>query len=245
MLSKRRDVRLATSPPQIDVHPRLAMLAAPSKNAVFGLFSRTLAAPRMRTAACVRYYSDKAAEATPNTEAKDEAPQAEANPLEAQLKEKEERVKDLTDDLLYTKAEMQNLQRRSAEEKKSISDVAIAKLAKDLTESIDVLELALKSVPELLRTAPSDAAEAPRALAELYDGVSLTRKSIVDMLRTHGIEAFNPTGEKFDPKLHEALYQAPVPGKEPGSVLDCSKTGYMIKGKLLRAAQVGVVQDSA
>ena len=65
------------------------------------------------------------------------------------------------------------------------------------------------------------------------------------MLRTHGIEAFDPLGEKFDPLLHEALYQAPVPGKEPGSVLDCSKIGYMIKGRLLRAAQVGVVQDTA
>lgn len=223
------------------------MLAAASKNAVFGLFSRVLvAAPPMRTAGCVRFYSDKPAEeAKPDEAAKDEAAQGEANPLEAQLKEKDERVKNLTDDLLYTKAELQNLQRRSAEEKKSAGDVAITKLAKDLTESIDVLDLALKSVPEPLRKASGDAAEAPRALAELYDGVSLTRKSIVDMLRTHGIEAFNPTGEKFDPKLHEALYQAPVPGKEPGSVLDCSKTGYMIKGKLLRAAQVGVVQDSA
>jgi len=227
------------------------MLAAPSKNAVFGLFSRTLvAAPRVSAIGNVRYYSAKADEAKadeakPDADAKEEAPQAEANPLETQLKEKDERIKDLADDLLYTKAELQNLQRRSAEEKKTMGDVAITKLARDLTESIDVLDLALKSVPEPLRTAPSDASEAPRTLAELYDGVSLTRKSIVDMLRTHGIEAFNPMGEKFDPKLHEALYQAPVPGKEPGSVLDCSKTGYMIKGRLLRAAQVGVVQDSA
>ncbi|WFD27677.1 GrpE, mitochondrial [Malassezia nana] len=212
----------------------------------------------MRAATCVRYYTDKASEAAaPNANAnananaakeatpQSESPEAEPHPLEAQLKEKEARIKDLTDDLLYTKAELQNLQRRSAEEKKSAGDVAITKLAKDLTESIDVLDLALKSVPEPLRKAPSDAAEAPRSLAELYDGVSLTRKSISDMLRTHGIESFNPLGEKFDPKLHEALYQAPVPGKEPGSVLDCSKIGYMIKGKLLRAAQVGVVQDSA
>ena len=126
-----------------------------------------------------------------------------------------------------------------------MGDHAISRLAKDLTESVDVLDLALRSVPEPLRTTTSEANEASRALVELYDGVSLTRKSILDMLRTHGIEAFDPLGEKFDPLLHEALYQAPVPGKEPGSVLDCSKIGYMIKGRLLRAAQVGVVQDTA
>jgi molecular chaperone GrpE (heat shock protein) len=51
-------------------------------------------------------------------------------------------------------------------------------------------------------------------------------------------------GEKFDPSSMEALYQAPVPGKEPGSVLECSKIGYKIKNRVLRAAQVGVVQDS-
>ena len=126
------------------------MLAAPSKNAVFGLFSRTLvAAPRVSAIGNVRYYSAKADEAKadeakPDADAKEEAPQAEANPLETQLKEKDERIKDLADDLLYTKAELQNLQRRSAEEKKTMGDVAITKLARDLTESIDVLDLALK-----------------------------------------------------------------------------------------------------
>ena len=125
-----------------------------------------------------------------------------------------------------------------------MGDHAISRLAKDLTESIDVLDLALRSVPEPLRKSSQTDNEPSRALAELYDGVSLTRKSILDMLRTHGIEAFNPIGEKFDPLLHEALYQAPVPGKQPGSVLDCNKIGYMIKGRLLRAAQVGVVQET-
>ena len=64
------------------------------------------------------------------------------------------------------------------------------------------------------------------------------------MLARHGVTTYDPTGEKFGPVLHEALYQAPVPGKEPGSVLECSKLGFMIKGRVLRAAQVGVVQEA-
>lgn len=195
-----------------------------------------------------RMYSDKAAEdQKQETASEASAPEsAEAeDPVAKQLQEKDVRIKDLTDDLLYCKAELQNVQRRTAEEKKTMGDHAISRLAKDLTESVDVLDLALRSVPEALRTTKNEENEASRALVELYDGVSLTRKSILDMLRTHGIEAFDPLGEKFDPLLHEALYQAPAPGKEPGSVLDCSKIGYMIKGRLLRAAQVGVVQDTA
>jgi molecular chaperone GrpE len=143
---------------------------------------------------------------------------------------------------------MQNMQRRSQEEKAQASDYAITKFARDLTSSLDILALALRSVPESLRAKPKDATETedPRkAVAELYSGVELTSKSIVDMLRMHGVTTFDPTGEKFNPLEHEALYQAPVPGKEPGTVLECSKAGYKIKDRILRAAQVGVVQEAA
>ena len=217
---------------------------------MLGVFSRPMLLRSVRAPMVQRMYSDKAAEdkkqEAASEESAPESAEAEAeDPVAKQLQEKDARIKDLTDDLLYCKAELQNVQRRTAEEKKTMGDHAISRLAKDLTESVDVLDLALRSVPEALRTNKSEDNEASRALVELYDGVSLTRKSILDMLRTHGIEAFDPLGEKFDPLLHEALYQAPVPGKEPGSVLDCSKIGYMIKGRLLRAAQVGVVQDTA
>ena len=208
---------------------------------MLGVFSRPMLLRSVRAPMVRRMYSDKAAEdQKQETASEASAPEsAEAeDPVAKQLQEKDARIKDLTDDLLYCKAELQNVQRRTAEEKKTMGDHAISRLAKDLTESVDVLDLALRSVPEPLRTTKNEENEASRALVELYDGVSLTRKSILDMLRTHGIEA-------FDPLLHEALYQAPAPGKEPGSVLDCSKIGYMIKGRLLRAAQVGVVQDTA
>lgn len=149
--------------------------------------------------------------------------------------------------MLYGKADMQNMQRRSIEEKAQASDYAITKFARDLTSSLDVLALALRSVPESLRTKPKEATEAddPRkAIAELYSGVELTSKSMLDMLKRHGVTTFDPTGEKFNPQEHEAMYQAPVPGKEPGTVLECSKVGFKIKDRILRAAQVGVVQES-
>lgn len=196
----------------------------------------------------IRSYTDKPEQ--PKEAQGEEKPEGEApkeDSIEARLAEKDERIKHLQDQLLYMRADMQNLQRRAADEKTSAGNYAITKLAKDLTSSVDVLDLALRSVPEEFRELNKDgkAEGVSRVLADLYDGVSLTRKSVLDMLRSHGIESFNPVGEPFDPKLHEALFQAPVPGKEPGTVLDCSKTGYMIKGRLLRAAEVGVVQGDS
>ncbi|WFD35929.1 GrpE, mitochondrial [Malassezia cuniculi] len=196
----------------------------------------------------IRAYSDKPEQ--PKEAQAEEKPAADGeaakeDSVEARLAEKDERIKQLQEQLLYARADIQNIQRRAAEEKTAAGNFAITKLAKDLTASIDVLDLALKSVPEEYRelNKGGNAKGAERVLADLYDGVGLTRKSVIDMLRTHGIEAFNPVGQPFDPKHHEALFQAPVPGKEPGTVLDCSKVGYMIKGRLLRAAEVGVVQD--
>lgn len=48
---------------------------------------------------------------------------------------------------------------------------------------------------------------------------------IEKVLKRHGVVPFDPTGEQFDPNRHEALYQAPVPGKEPGSVIECQEIG--------------------
>lgn len=180
------------------------------------------------------------------TESKGE--ESEMDKLQATIKEKDGRIKELTDAVLYGKADLQNAQRRAQEEKTQAGDYAITKFARDLTSSLDILNLALKSVPEPLRNAPEgiNSLDDPRkAIAELYSGVELTSKSILDMLKLHGVTVFDPTGEKFNPQEHEAMFQAPVPGKEPGTVLECSKVGFRIKDRVLRAAQVGVVQESS
>ncbi len=142
--------------------------------------------------------------------AADGASSAEVEKLQTTIKEKEARIKELTDAVLYGKADLQNAQRRAAEDKASASDYAITRLARDLTSSLDVLRLALNSVPEDLRSKPAGTppAEDPKkVLSELYSGVDLTRKSLLDVLKTHGITEFNPVGEKFDPQSMEALYQ--------------------------------------
>lgn len=138
-----------------------------------------------------------------------------------------------------------------------------------MLETVDVLSLALKSVPEAVlkpsaqqspesSSAPSTPLEssstssssvqptktAQEYLAELHHGVEMTHRLLLSTLFKYHVKPFDPTGDKFDPNRHEALYQAPIPGKEPGTVLECQKSGYTIKDRTLRAAQVGVVAEA-
>jgi molecular chaperone GrpE len=147
--------------------------------------------------------------------------------------------------LRYLQADFLNLQRNSAREREQTKDFAITRFAQDLLETVDVLALALKSVPAGALTGGEDSKTPQERLAELHTGVELTQRSLLATLFKYHVKPFDPTGEAFDPNRHEALYQAPVPGKTPGSVIDCQKMGYTIKDRVLRAAQVGVAQDTS
>lgn len=154
--------------------------------------------------------------------------------------------------LRYLQADFLNLQRNSAREKEQTRDFAITRFATDLLETVDVLAMALKSVPESALISSDSTASLPQTpsakshatyLQELHTGVEMTHRLLLQTLFKYHVKPFDPTGDQFDPNFHEALYQAPIPGKEPGTVVECQKLGYKIKDRLLRAAQVGVVQD--
>ncbi|KAL8284138.1 hypothetical protein RQP46_004887 [Phenoliferia psychrophenolica] len=188
---------------------------------------------------------DEAAAPADADAAKEVDPRAE---LLEQLEVKNKTIAELKDARLRSLADFENLQKISAREKVAAKDFALTGFARDLISSIDILELALKSIPEhKLVAGHADAvagAVVNEDLVSLHQGVRLTKAEIEKVLKRHGITPFNPTGEQFDPNLHEALYQAPVPGKEPGTVLETQEIGYMIKDRLLRPAKVGVVLGS-
>ncbi|KAK2466912.1 hypothetical protein APHAL10511_001170 [Amanita phalloides] len=201
-----------------------------------------------------RLYSDEKPTSSAEPQGTQETPPS--SDAEA-LKAKETEVVDLTGRLRYLQADFLNLQRNAAREKEQQRDYAITRFASDLLETADVLGLALKSVPpESLSSSsstpsPSDATSSSTStlpkthqqyLHELHTGVEMTHRLLLQTLFKYHVKPFDPTGEKFDPNRHEALYQVPMPDKEPGTVLECQKTGYMIKDRVLRAAQVGVVQ---
>ncbi|KAJ9124598.1 hypothetical protein QFC24_003391 [Naganishia onofrii] len=154
------------------------------------------------------------------------------------LTELEEQLKELKSQLQYSQADYINLQRRTTLEKTSAKEFAIQSFASDLLGTIDILTTALKYVPQ-----PIPVSETSGHLESLFSGVKMTREGLLKTLEKHGVVQFDPLGEKFDPNRHEALFQVPMPGKEPGTVFDTQKTGFMLRSRTLRPAQVGVVQD--
>jgi molecular chaperone GrpE len=129
-----------------------------------------------------------------------------------------------------TKADFENYRKRVARETSEALARGKADLARQLLPALDNLERAL------------GAGKDPSAQDALVKGVAMVRDELHSRLEGAGVEAFDPTGEKFDPQLHEALSTRPDEGSEPGVVLETVEKGYRLNGQVLRAAKVVVSQ---
>jgi molecular chaperone GrpE len=129
-----------------------------------------------------------------------------------------------------TKADFENYRKRVAKETSEALARGKADMARQLLPALDNLERALE--------AGSDVS----AHEALVKGVAMVRQELHSRLEGAGVEAFDPTGEKFDPELHEALSTRPDDGTEPGVVLETVEKGYRLNGQVLRAAKVVVSQ---
>ncbi|OAD06378.1 hypothetical protein MUCCIDRAFT_137733, partial [Mucor lusitanicus CBS 277.49] len=146
---------------------------------------------------------------------------------------------------LLSLADQENLRQRSTREVANARDFAIQKFAKDLLDSVDILGMALESVPESFRNKDAcdqhEKSDITEQLINLYTGVSMTEAELQKTLKRYDIQVDNPIDQVFDPNKHEAVFQAPVPDKEPGTIFVVQKKGYSLKNRVLRPAQVGVV----
>ncbi|MGX1740546.1 nucleotide exchange factor GrpE [Bosea sp. NPDC055353] len=173
----------------------------------------------------------------PNLEAGADAPEqaatAEAG-LDAQLAKLQAERDDLKDKLLRTLAEMENLRRRTEREIADAKTYAVTSFARDMLGSSDNLRRALESLP-------ADALKAADAAVKaLHEGVELTERELVKTLERHGVRRIDPQGEKFDPNLHQAMFEAPDAEIAKGLVSKVVQTGYKIGERVLRPALVGV-----
>jgi molecular chaperone GrpE len=129
-----------------------------------------------------------------------------------------------------TKADFENYRKRVSRQTTEALARGKADLARQLLPALDNLERAL--------AAGEDAA----AHGALVEGVAMVRDELHNRLESAGVESFDPTGEKFDPQLHEALSTMPSEGTESGVVLETVEKGYRLNGQVLRAAKVVVSQ---
>lgn len=78
----------------------------------------------------------------------------------------------------------------------------------------------------------------------MHEGLKLTESQLLKVFNKHGVVMCNPEGEKFDPNIHEAVFQQPIPDKEAGTIFVVTKPGYTLNERVLRPALVGVVKAS-
>ena len=141
---------------------------------------------------------------------------------------------DLKDKLLRTLADMENLRRRTEREVTDARNYGVTKLATDMVTVVDNLRRALESIP----ADALGAADGP--FKAFIDGVELTERDLLKSLERHGVKKIDPKGEKFDPNLHQAMFEAPEPETPKGHVTQVVQPGFTINGRSLRAALVGV-----
>jgi molecular chaperone GrpE len=149
----------------------------------------------------------------------------------SELEELREENEALKDRVMRALAEAENQRKRGERNRRDAEVYGGAKLAKDMLSVFDNMTRALDTIDDAQR-------ETSKAL---IDGIELTRRELLSVFKAHKIEEVSPAvGDKFNPQIHEAMFEAPVPDIKAGHIIQVLSHGFMIGDRLLRAAQVGV-----
>ncbi|PXW71974.1 molecular chaperone GrpE [Loktanella sp. PT4BL] len=156
-----------------------------------------------------------------------DAAEASFDEIEALRAERDE----FRDKFMRALADAENTRKRADRDRREAENYGGSKLARDMLPVYDNLRRALQSSAE----AEQDANKA------LLEGVELTMRELISVFKKHGIDPITPeVGDKFDPQLHQAMFEAPVPGTKAGEIIQVAAEGFMLHDRLLRPAQVGV-----
>nr|RFN78554.1 nucleotide exchange factor GrpE [Haemophilus influenzae] len=174
-------------------------------------------------------------------EAQQADPSQEFDPLEeaiARVQELEEQLKTQIEEaankeqdiLLRSRAEIENLRRRTEQDVEKAHKFAVEKFSKDILNTIDNLERALAT----------PANKEDESVKALFDGVELTLKELVSTVSRFGVEAVGVVGEAFNPDLHQAISMQPAEGFETNQISIVLQKGYTLNGRVIRPAMVMV-----
>jgi molecular chaperone GrpE len=165
--------------------------------------------------------------ATEETASPETAAAPESDPMEALAAERD----DYRDRFMRALADAENSRKRAEKDRQEAQLYGSSRLARDLLPVYDSLRRALGAVTDEQREATS----------ALIEGVELTLRELVNVFTRHGLEPIVPeVGDIFDPQLHQAMFEAPLPGTKAGDIIQVMTEGFMLHDRLLRPAQVGV-----
>ncbi len=143
---------------------------------------------------------------------------------------------ELKDRFMRALADAENARKRSERDRREAEQYGGSKLSRDMLPVYDNMKRALETVTD----------DQKEANAALIEGIELTMRELLSVFKKHGIEIIAPeVGDKFDPQLHQAMFEAPVPGTHAGDIIQVAAEGFMLHDRLLRPAQVGVSSTPA
>jgi molecular chaperone GrpE len=137
-------------------------------------------------------------------------------------------------DVLYAKAETQNVRRRLEKDVADARAYAATGFARDILSVSDNLSRALEAIPQDLRE--------DERLKGLVAGLEATGREIDKVFGLHGITRIAAVGLPLDPNQHQAMLEIPSAEAAPGTIVQELQAGYMIKDRLLRPAMVAVAK---
>ncbi|HJU18193.1 MAG TPA: nucleotide exchange factor GrpE [Stellaceae bacterium] len=163
-----------------------------------------------------------------------QAAAGEAPSADERLLTLETELADVKDRLLRALAETENVRRRAQREREDALKYAAAGFARDLLSAADNLRRALDSLPE--------AEAADERTRSLLHGVAATERELLSVFERHGIRRIDPKGERFDHNYHQAVFEVENAQAPSGTVVEVLQPGYVMHGRLLRPAMVGVAK---
>lgn len=135
------------------------------------------------------------------------------------------------DKFMRALADAENMRKRADKDRREAENYGGSKLSRDLLPVYDNLKRALDSVSD----------DQKAATPALIEGIQLTLREMLHVFGKHGVRIVSPeVGDRFDPNIHEAMFEAPLPGTHAGDIIQVSAEGFMLHDRILRPAQVGV-----
>lgn len=162
---------------------------------------------------------------------------------DARTAELEAELAEVKDQLLRAVAETENVRRRAQREKEDAGKYGMASFAREMLSVADNLGRALESErnnEEKQANADLNPEELLERLSNFVLGVQMTETEMLKTFEKIGITRLEPVGQPFDPKVHHAMYEIEDPSQPAGTVMQVVEAGYVLNGRLLREAKVGV-----
>ncbi len=133
----------------------------------------------------------------------------------------------------YLAAEVENMRKRFEREKENILKFGSEKILSSLVSVVDNFDLTVNALKN----------DNDEKVQNIVKGIEMVRGQFLDVLKQNGLTPVESLGKIFDPNFHEAVAQAPAEGKKDQEIITEYQKGYVLNGRLLRAAKVVVANN--